>query len=91
METYFKRIEEGFITLIGIGEDDDAITQKEYENILAVINNRPTADPGFIYKLRTDLTWELCEVPPIEEDEEATEEDFISALAELGVSVNEEV
>lgn len=87
METYFKRTEGDYIALIGIGNDAEEISREEYETILAVINSRPTAEPGYTYKLRTDLTWELCEVPPVpEEDLEATEEDYLSALAELGVS-----
>ena len=90
METYFKLIEEDYIVLIGTGGGDTEITREEYETILSVIHNRPAAQPGYAYKLRTDLTWELREVPPApEEDMEATEEDYLAALAELGVSVNE--
>lgn len=88
METYFKRTEGEYITLIGIGNDAEEISREEYETILEVINSRPTAESGYTYKLRTDLTWELQEVPPIpEEDLEATEADYLAALAELGVSV----
>lgn len=91
MEQYFKLIEDGYIVLVGTGVGDNEISREEYENILSTINNRPTAEPGYTYKLRTDLTWELCEVPVVEVDAEATEEDFLAALEELGVSVNEEV
>ena len=88
MEKYFKLIDDDYIVLIGTGENAQEITQEEYEHILSVIHNRPIADDGYTYKLRTDLTWELCEIPPIpEEDMEATEEDLRNALAELGVSV----
>lgn len=89
MEQYFKIVEEGYISLVGTGSSDNAITRAEYETILSVIHNRPAAQPGYTYKLRTDLTWELREAPPApEEDPEATEEDYLAALAELGVSVN---
>ena len=89
MEQYFKIVEEGYISLVGTGSSDNAITREEYETILSVIHNRPTAQPGYTYKLRTDLTWELCEAPPApKEDPEATEEDYLAALAELGVCVN---
>ena len=89
MEKYFKRTEEGYITLVGKGEDAEEISREEYETILAVIHDRPTAQPGYTYKLRTDLTWELCEIPSIPEgDMDATEEDYLAALAELGVTVN---
>lgn len=92
MDKYFKIVEDGYISLVGTGSGDNEISREEYETILSVIHNRPAADPGFAYKLRTDLTWELCEVPPIEEeDAEATEDDYLEALAELGVTVDEEV
>lgn len=85
---YYKKIEGDYLLAIGTGAGGEEISQEEYETILAVINSRPNAEPGYTYKLRTDLTWELCEVPPVpEEDMEATEEDYLSALAELGVSV----
>ena len=88
MESYFKRVEEGYITLIGTGNDADEISREEYEAIRIAIQNRPVSEPGYTYKLRTDLTWELFEVPPIpEEDLEATEDDYRDALAELGVQV----
>ena len=88
MDKYFKIIEDGYITLVGTGGGDGEITREEYETILSVIHNRPTAQPGYTYKLRTDLTWQLCEMPVVEIEEEATEEDYLAALEELGVCVN---
>ena len=88
MEQYFKIVEEGYISLVGTGSSDNAISREEYETILSVIHNRPTAQPGYTYKLRTDLTRQLCEMPVVEIEEEATEEDYLAALAELGVCVN---
>lgn len=87
---YYKNIESGYVTAIGTGVGDVDITQEEYENILSVIRNRPAPEVGYDYRLRTDLTWELVEAPVMEDDAEATEEDYLAALAELGVSVNEE-
>lgn len=90
MDKYYKHTENDYVVLVGAGIGGEEITQEEYEHILSVIQNRPVAEEGFTYKLRTDLTWELCEMPPVaEDDSEATEEDYISALAELGVAVNE--
>ena len=88
---YYKIADENHIILIGTGNGGIVITKEEYETILSIIKNRPVAEEGYVYKLRTDLTWELCEVPAVEDDAEATEEDFLAALEELGVSVNEEV
>lgn len=65
-----------------------AISEDEYNRILAAIKNKPTAPEGFDYRLRQDLAWELYELPEMEEiPEEATEGDYIAALAELGVSL----
>jgi len=84
---YYKNIEDTYILAIGTGAGGEEITQEEYENILSVIRNRPTAETGYAYRLRTDLTWELAEAPVTEDDVEATEADYLSALAELGVEV----
>lgn len=92
MEKYFKLIEDNYIVLVGTGSGEVEISREEYELILTVIKNRPVAEAGFDYRLKTDLTWELCEVPPIpEEDMEATEDDYRDALAELGVTLDEEI
>jgi len=84
---YYKNIEDTYILAIGTGAGGEEITQEEYENILSVIRNRPTAETGYAYRLRTDLTWELAEAPVTEDDVEATEADYLSALAELAVEV----
>ena len=89
---YYKQTEEEFINSIGTGSGGEEITEKEYETILSVIHNRPVPDTGYDYRLKSDLTWELVELPPEQEhDSEATESDYIAALAELGVTVDEEI
>ena len=91
MTRYYKNIENGILTAIGTGFGGEEITQEEYDHILSVIRSSPAAQEGHIYRLKEDLTWELAEAPMIKEDEEeATEEDYIAALAELGVAVDEE-
>ena len=53
------------------------------------VNRKPTPPDGYDYRLTVDLEWEMFELPK-ETDEpetdEATETDYIAALAELGVS-----
>ena len=89
---YCIMTENGYIDFIGTDTGGEEISREEYETILEVIENRPEAETGYTYKLRTDLTWELHEVPPMSEDDaEATEEDYLAALAELGVTVDEEI
>lgn len=74
MSKYFKNYDGDYIFSIGEGIGDTEITQEEYEHILSVIRSRPTAEPGYMYKLRTDLTWERVEAPePVDEDISANE------------------
>lgn len=91
MIRYNKQIEDGYLTAIGTGAGGEEITKEEYDEILSVIRSCPADEAGYMYRLRADLTWELTQAPMIEEDDaEATEEDYIAALEELGVTVNEE-
>lgn len=81
MGKYFKLIENDHIILISTGSGDGEISREEYETILSAIRKRPVSEPGYVYKLRTDLTWELCEVPPIEEaDEEIPDSEALSII-----------
>lgn len=70
---YKKYEKDSYILCLGIG---DEITEDEYNTILDKINNRPTAPEGFAYRLTTALEWELCELPPIVENNEEFEEDI---------------
>lgn len=88
---YCKIINGDYLVSIGTGSGGEEIAQEEYENILSIIRDRPTPEAGYAYKLRTDLTWELVEAPVVEDDPEANEADYLEALAELGVTVNEEI
>lgn len=85
---YYKNIEADCITGIGTGSGSEEITAEEYENILTIIKSRPTSEVGYGYRLKTDLTWELHELPPVEEaEQEATMEDYVAALCDMGVEV----
>lgn len=85
---YYKIIDSSYIISVGTGTGGTEITESEYNDLLSIIHNRPTPQTGFDYKLKADtLEWELVELPPIEDDTEATESDYIDALNELGVDV----
>lgn len=84
---YYKMCADGYIDAIGTGAGDMEITVEEYSELMAVIQARPTPEEGYSYKLKEDLTWELVEAPVIETEEEATEQDYLDALAEMGVEV----
>lgn len=74
---YGKYINDNYIVGVGTGAGTGSeITEDEYNEILDKINNRPTAPEGFTYRLTTALQWELCELPPIVENNEEFEEDI---------------
>lgn len=84
MGNYYKRDEDGYLTVIGTGPGGEEITQKEYDHILSVIRSRPTAEPGYMYKLKTDLTWELVEAPEEPVSDEISDKEALDII--LGVS-----
>ena len=45
------------------------ITKAEYDEILTILRNIPTAPEGFGYRLTPELEWELYELPILEEQE----------------------
>ena len=85
---YYKHIENDYVLYIGTGPGGEEIAAEEYAQILDIIHSKPTAEAGYGYHLKTDLTWELVELPPVEEiGEEATIEDYAAALRDMGVEV----
>lgn len=86
---YNKTVINGYIISVVSGVSKGNITKEEYNRIMEAINNKPTPPDELTgYRLREDLTWEAYELPPIEEEsegEDATESDYLTALAELGV------
>lgn len=65
----------------------DGGTSEAYPRIEEAMRARPTAPVGYDYRLTTSMEWELYRLPePEREDEEtATEADYLASLAELGV------
>lgn len=82
---YYKQISDNYIIAIGTGYDGEEITEEEYNEIMAVIQNRPYAE-GKDYRLCTDLTWEEYDLPvppPPDPEEEVTEDEIGRALEEI--------
>lgn len=76
MTRYYKQTDDVYILAIGTGYGGTEITEAEYSEILSIIQNRPIAD-GKGYRLKTDLTWEEYDLPPVvvsDDDELSTEE-----------------
>ena len=73
---YYKQLYNGIIVSIGTNKVGEEITETEYSELMAIIQNAPKSD-GKGYKLRTDLTWEEYDLPPVvvsDDDELSTEE-----------------
>lgn len=70
---YFKTISDGYIMSVMTGLGGEEITAEEYHTIMEVIKNAPTAPDGYGYRLKEDLTWELWELPVVEEELTADE------------------
>lgn len=60
---YYKIIENGYISVIGIGSGGTQITVDEYNDIMDTINHAPTPPEGYGLRLRADLTWEIYKLP----------------------------
>ena len=76
---FYKQTSNHYIIAIGTGAGGTEITEAEYNAILAVIRNRP-ADEGKGYRLKTDLTWEVYDLPPEPEPSDADELSDAEAL-----------
>lgn len=77
---YYKIIIDGYLVAIGTGAGGEEITEDEYNNLREVIHNKPTAESGFDYRLREDLTWEKYELPPVPDDDELTAEEALDII-----------
>ena len=69
------------IIAIGTGAGGTEITETEYNDIMAIIQNRPSAD-GKGYRLKADLTWEAYDLPP---EPEPSDEDELSDAEALKI------
>lgn len=73
---YYKQSSDNYILAIGTGYGGAEISEQEYNEIMSVIRSCPNED-GKGYRLRTDLTWEEYDLPPVvlsDDDELSTEE-----------------
>lgn len=70
---YFKTVTGGYIDSISTGCGGEEITEDEYNAIKTTMLLSPKATDGYDYRLKSDLTWELYELPVAEEDLTAEE------------------
>lgn len=71
---FFKYINDDYLLGIGTGNGGTEIAETEYNEILAVIRNKPARTETVDYRLKTDLTWEEYEHEPDPEPEPTAEE-----------------
>lgn len=85
---HFKLLTDGYISFIGTGNCGTEITEAEYNNILGIIRNGPTAHGTYSYRLKSDLTWERWEPPvtPEDDDPDLTAEEALDII--LGGGAN---
>lgn len=79
---YYKQLSDNYILAIGTGYGNDEISEQEYNEIMSIIRNRPTAE-GKGYRLKTDLTWEEYDLPPVPEpsdDDEISTDEALNIL-----------
>ena len=78
---YFLLIENGHV--MGVGKADrvgNEITETQYNEILSMLHNRPTAPDGFAYRLTKELEWELYELPVEDPNPELTTEEVLDII-----------
>lgn len=78
---YNKQTSNNYILAIGTGYGGTEITETEYNEIMAIIQNHPTAE-GKGYRLKADLTWEEYDLPP---EPEPSDEDELSEAEALDI------
>lgn len=78
---YNKQTSNNYILAIGTGYGGTEITEAEYNEIMAIIQNCPTAE-GKGYSLKANLTWEEYDLPP---EPEPSDEDEISTDEALNI------
>ena len=79
---YYKQIQDNYILAIGTGYGNDEISEQEYNEIMFIIRACPN-EKGKGYRLKTDLTWEEYDLPPVPEpsdDDEISTDEALNIL-----------
>ena len=85
---YYKQIENGYILAIGTGGGGTEITEQEYAEIMAVIQQKPPRTETTDFRLTESLTWEEYDRPPEPEDDEIDDGEALDIIT--GREANEE-
>lgn len=77
---YYKIIENGYIQAIGTGGGGTEITEAEYSQIMAVIQQKPERNETTDFRLKENLTWEEYERPMEPETDEIDAEEALRII-----------
>ena len=77
---YYKIVNNGYITAIGTGNGGTEVTQSEYNEIAAIIHNKPQRTDTTDYHLKDDLTWESYTFEPIAPSDDIDAEEALDIL-----------
>ncbi len=79
---YFKIISNGYILGVGMGAGGTDMAESEYNEIMAIISEKPQGSAMTDYRLTTSLTWEQYEVPAPapDPDPDAEDSDILEAI-----------
>ena len=78
----YKQLSDNYILAIGTGYGNDEISEQEYNEIMSVIRSCPN-EKGKGYRLKTDMTWEEYDLPPMPEpsdDDEISTDEALNIL-----------
>ena len=79
---YYKNISDNYILAIGTGYGGEEISEQDYNEIMSVIQSCPN-EKGKGYRLKTDMTWEEYDLPPMPEpsdDDEISTDEALNIL-----------
>lgn len=78
---YYKDVQDGFIAAIGTGGGGVEITEAEYQNIMAVIQNKPQRTETTDHHLTVNLEWvEYERIDPPDDESDASAEEILDIL-----------
>lgn len=77
---YYKIIENGYIQAIGTGGGGAEITETEYSQIMAAIQQKPERNETTDFRLKENLTWEEYERPLDPEPDEIDAEEAMRII-----------
>lgn len=87
---YFINTDGDYITAISTGAGDKEITEKEYNEILSMIRNKPVkTEKGYRLTLKKD--WEECDLIPVPIDEAPSADERLKAIEKTLSELTKEI